>query len=318
MEALLDTNQKVLETSSTLLYPRNHLGFSSTWFGIAVWTFVWLFCGADLACGKASTKPVSFKTLQERLVREGFDRSFVQALYARPEATFGHKGITAYFLHRESTLNYGQFLSKRTIGKASAYLTKHTKAFEKTLQQYGVEAEVITAILLVESRLGTHIGRHPVFITFSNMAAIGDATTRDMVWDRYIKAKASDSKEDFDKWAARKSAWAFGELKAYLKYVDEQNMDPFSMKGSYAGALGFAQFIPSSVLRFGKDGDQDGKINLYQHNDAIESVANYLKQHGWKPGLTRKEAFRILLRYNNSKYYANTILDVAKRLEKAN
>ena len=100
--------------------------------------------------------------------------------------------------------------------------------------------------------------------------------------------------------------------------LGQQKVDPFSMNGSYAGALGFAQFIPSSVLKFGKDGDQDGQINLFQHGDAIESVANYLKQHGWKPDLTRKEAFRILLRYNNSKYYANTILKVADRLEKVN
>jgi membrane-bound lytic murein transglycosylase B len=306
-----------MATSSTSLSPRNHLGFSSTWFLLLAGTFLWLFFGADLSSGKTSVKQDPFKALQERLVREGFDRTRIETLYARPEATFGHKGISAYFLHREATLNYGQFLSKASIGKASAYLAKHSTAFKEIHKRYGVKPEIITAILLVESRLGTYIGKHPIFITFSNMAAIGDVKTRDMVWEKYIKSKASASKKDFDKWAARKSAWAFGELKAYLKYVEKQDLDPFSMTGSYAGALGFAQFIPSSVLRFGKDGNQDGKINLYQHSDAIESVANYLKQHGWKPGLTRKEAFRIILRYNNSKYYANTILDVAKRLEKA-
>ena len=147
------------------------------------------------------------------------------------------------------------------------------------------------------------------------MAAIGDPTTRDMVWDTYVKGKTSQTKDSFDKWAARKSAWAFGELKAYLKYINQQKLDPFSMNGSYAGALGFAQFVPSSVVKFGKDGNQDGQINLYQHRDAIESIANYLKQHGWRPGLSRDEAFGILLRYNNCKYYANTILDVADRLK---
>ena len=314
----MDTNQSILETSSTSLSPRKRFLSSIAQFGVVIWVSLWLFCSTDLALGETSRDPEPFKALQERLIREGFERSFIQAVYARPEATFGHKGITAYFLHRESTLDYGQFLSKESIGKASAYLTQHAKAFKKTLQQYGVEAEVITAILLVESRLGTYIGKHPILITFSNMADIGDTTTRDMLWERYIKARASRSKKDFDKWAARKSAWAFGELKAYLKYVEEQNLDPFSMTGSYAGALGYAQFIPSSVVRFAKDGNQDGKINLYEHGDAIESVANYLKQHGWKPGLNRKQAFRIILRYNNSKYYANTILDLAERLEKAN
>jgi len=313
----LDTKQILLETNSTSSFRRNRLCLLQAWFGIAAWAFICL-CGTDPAWGSGSKQLQPFDPLQKRLVKEGFDKSFVQALYARPEAVFDHKGITAYFSHRESTLNYDQFLSKKSVGKATAYLNTHSKALNQVRQRYGVDGEVITAILLVESRLGTFIGRHPVLTTLSNMAAIGDPATRDMVWDAYVKEKTSQSKDSFDKWAARKSAWAFGELKAYLKYVNEQKLDAFSMNGSYAGALGFAQFVPSSVLKFGKDGNQDGRVNLYQHSDAIESVANYLKQHGWKPGLSRDETFRILLRYNNSKYYANTILDVADRLAKAN
>jgi membrane-bound lytic murein transglycosylase B len=88
------------------------------------------------------------------------------------------------------------------------------------------------------------------------------------------------------------------------------------MHGSFAGALGIAQFVPSSVLRFAKDGNRDGQTNLFDHEDAIESISNYLKQHGWRPSLTRNEAFRVILYYNNSKYYAETILKVSERLAK--
>jgi membrane-bound lytic murein transglycosylase B len=88
------------------------------------------------------------------------------------------------------------------------------------------------------------------------------------------------------------------------------------MRGSFAGALGIAQFLPSSVLKFGKDGNRDGRINLFDHADAIESIASYLNQHGWRPSLTRNEAFRVILYYNNSKYYAETILKVSERLAK--
>lgn len=312
----MDINQILMETNSTSSSRPKHLCVlrAGLGLGIAVWIFIRL-CGAGPAWGDPPKKFQPFEPLQERLVKEGFDRSFLQALYARPEAVFDHKGITAYFSHRESTLNYDQFLSEKSLGQATSYLKTHSKTLDRIRQRYGVNREVITAILLVESRLGTFIGRHPVLTTLSNMAAIEDAVTRDMVWDRYVKEKSSQSKDHFDKWAARKSAWAFGELKAFLTYVNEQSLDAFSMKGSYAGALGFAQFIPSSILKFGKDGNQDGQVNLYQHDDAMESVANYLKQHGWKSGLSRDEAFRILLRYNNSKYYANTILDVADRLK---
>lgn len=67
-------------------------------------------------------------------------------------------------------------------------------------------------------------------------------------------------------------------------------MNPADIKGSYAGALGIAQFMPSNALSLAKDGDMDGKIDLFDHPDAIHSIANYLKQHGWKLGLTRRRA----------------------------
>jgi membrane-bound lytic murein transglycosylase B len=89
------------------------------------------------------------------------------------------------------------------------------------------------------------------------------------------------------------------------------------MPGSFAGALGISQFIPSSVLRFAQDGNKDGQINLFDHEDAIMSIAYYLKQHGWKPGLSRNEQFRIVLTYNHSEYYAETILKVAERLSES-
>lgn len=263
-------------------------------------------------CAYCEASP--FATLQERLVRDGFDKSTIRALYLRPEATFDEKSITAYFLHRESTLNYDQFLTRSSIGDASNYLRKHGRAFQRARELYGVEGEIVTAILLVESRLGTYKSKRLVFKTLSNLAALDDTANRDMLWYDYVKDRARGTKDEFDKWARRKSDWAYRELKAYLKYVKAQNLDPLSLRGSYAGALGFAQFVPSSVLKFGIDGNKDGQINLSQHRDAIESVANYLKRHGWKPQQNRDEAFRVLLCYNHSKYYADTILEVAERL----
>jgi len=277
---------------------------------------LWFFPAAVLFA-KTPAGFAPYQALQARLVREGFNHNFVRTLYSNPQAVFDSKGITAYFLHRESALDYSRFLSGRPIRQALAYLDDHADELQNARKHYGVSGEIITAILLVESRLGTSVGRHPVFVTLSNMAAVGDEKTRDIVWNTYVKKKASTSKKNFDAWAARKSKWAFDELKAYLTYIQTQGLDAFSMRGSYAGALGFAQFVPSSVLTFGVDGDRDGRVNLYQHRDAIESVANYLQRHGWKPDLNRKEAFRILLRYNNSAYYANTILDVADRLSRA-
>ena len=312
----MDTERKALETNSTLSSLRSRRGSQSRMVAVAALSFVWMLAWAGSALSGASEKPNPFAALEKRLVQDGLGESVIKALYARPEVSFDHKGITSYFLHRESTLNYDQFSSGASIAKAVVYLEKHDKALQQTRKDYGVGSEIVVAILLVESRLGAFIGKRSVFNTLSNLAAIGDTAARDMLWNTYIKDKTSDSKKSFDKWASRKSAWAFRELKAFLKYTAAEHIDPVSLRGSYAGALGFAQFVPSSVLKFGKDGNKDGQINLYDHGDAIESIANYLKRHGWKPDMTRDEAFRVLLRYNNSKYYANTILEVADRLSK--
>jgi len=87
------------------------------------------------------------------------------------------------------------------------------------------------------------------------------------------------------------------------------------MKGSYAGAIGIAQFMPTNAYKMAQDGNGDGRKNLYEHADAIASVAYYLKYHGWKPGISAKKQHRMILHYNNSDVYANTVLKIAKKLK---
>jgi membrane-bound lytic murein transglycosylase B len=82
----------------------------------------------------------------------------------------------------------------------------------------------------------------------------------------------------------RRAEYFTGELEAFLLMVREEGMDPFQPVGSYAGAMGLAQFMPSSFRRFAVDFDGDGKRNLWSPVDAIGSVANYFASHGWKRG----------------------------------
>jgi membrane-bound lytic murein transglycosylase B len=267
-----------------------------------------------VALGAPSGQGDPFFTLQERLIADGFDKSSVKAIYASPQIYFDREGIRAYAAHREATLDYGQFLTRASIDKAVDYTGKYRDVLLQTQRDYGVAAEVITAILLVESRLGTSVGKHRVINTLSSLAVLDEGSKRDRLWHDHGQNRIWESRRDFERWALRKADWAYRELKAYLQYVGSQDLDPFFARGSYAGALGFSQFVPSSLLAFGRDGDKDGKVNLYEHVDAIESVANYLREHGWRPGLERREAFRVLLSYNQSNYYAETVLKVAECL----
>ncbi|MEZ4604946.1 MAG: lytic murein transglycosylase [Desulfobacterales bacterium] len=89
----------------------------------------------------------------------------------------------------------------------------------------------------------------------------------------------------------------------------------YDIIGSYAGAMGFAQFMPSNILILAEDGNDDGSINLFHHEDAIASIANYLKHYGWQPGMTREDAGKVVYHYNHSSYYVDTVLKIAEKLK---
>ena len=129
------------------------------------------------------------------------------------------------------------------------------------------------------------------------------------------KKYAGLTKADFEKWALRKSKWAYDELKAFLKYTIREGIDPVDINGSYAGALGISQFMPSSILDYAQDGNSDGQIDLFSHADAIESVASYLKKNGWHRGIKAKKASKVLYRYNRSQYYVKTVLKISELLK---
>ncbi len=254
-----------------------------------------------------------FEFLQEKLIKEGFDKGMIKDLYSRPEVYFDFKGVSRYFVHREAKLNYDQFTSKSSIKKAKSYMEKYNTELSRAERIYGVDRKIITAIILVETRLGKVIGNRSILNTLSTLASLSDLNIREIVWDKN-SSSCSLTREEFNNWSKRKSKWAYAELKAFFKYVNREGIDPAGINGSFAGALGIAQFMPSSILAFAKDGDGDGSIDLFNHADAITSIATYLGHYGWHPGIDRKGAYKVVYRYNHSKYYVNTILKISELL----
>ena len=86
--------------------------------------------------------------------------------------------------------------------------------------------------------------------------------------------------------------------------------DPLSLRGSASGAIGFPQFLPTSYLRFGADGDGDGRVDLYDVDDAATSAAWFLMSHGWQGRLERGAQRRVLWHYNRSDAYIDAVLSV--------
>jgi membrane-bound lytic murein transglycosylase B len=260
---------------------------------------------------------ISFKTLENRLINDkeaNFSAEQINRIYNNPGVFFDIKGVSSYFQHQEGKLNYDQFLSSKSIKKANDYMLAHHADLQKAEMDYGVDKEAITAIMLVETRFGAYVGNRPVISILSTMAALKDKSIRDRFWNK-IPKKNRVTREEYEKKAIRKSEWAYKELIAFLTYVEKEGMDPYTINGSYAGAMGLAQFMPSNIIILAEDGNKDGSVNLFHHEDAIASIANYLKHYGWKPGLSREEAGKVVYHYNHSSYYVEIVLKIIDELK---
>jgi len=255
-----------------------------------------------------------FGSLQEKLVSEGFDKEKIAQIYESPHVFFDTKGVSLFFVHREASLNYRQFPSQLYLAAAKIYLKKYEEEFSKAEEMFGVDREVITAIILVETKFGQSLGKRQVINTLSTMASLLDADVRKRFWEE-ISGSTNLSFEAFEKKAMDKSSWAYRELKALLRYTEKEDMDIFNITGSYAGAMGIPQFMPSNVIKFAADGNMDGRIDLFEHADAIASIANFLKKSGWYRGIDDEKAKKVIRRYNPSSYYIDTILQVAQKLK---
>jgi len=149
------------------------------------------------------------------------------------------------------------FVTEERTARGVEYWKNHADTLHRARRDYGVDPEIIVAIIGIETRYGKNTGRHSVLNALTTLAL------------EY----------------PRRSEFFRKELEQYLLLTRELKIDPFKIKGSYAGAMGEAQFMPSSYRHYAVDFDGDGKRDLLGNTeDAIGSVANYLKQHGWQPG----------------------------------
>jgi membrane-bound lytic murein transglycosylase B len=286
----------------------------STFLATFLFAFILLLPPASAVFADNHEKNWYFNALATRLIEDGYTPEMIKKLYQSPKTSFETRGVSLYFIHSEAKLNYDQFTNKWSINQAIKYLKKHHSTLGKIEQTYGVDKYVITAIILVETGLGNTMGSRSIFNTLSSLASLKDPDVRDDFWKNF-KNKDEISKKEYEETVARKSRWAYKELKAFLEYTNREQFDPLSLVGSYAGALGIAQFMPTTAIAYAKDGDQDGRIDLYNHADAMASIAGFLKRFGWRPGIQTDKAKKVIYRYNHSDYYVDTIIKIQNLLK---
>ena len=270
------------------------------------------FC--SMAYGnEANEIPSYYQTLIHRLLQEGFDLEFLSKLLTDSRAEFVPELTTISLISREPQDLYVQFLNPDLILLSKKFLRQNIKILKQMEKEFHVEKEVIVAILLVESRFGENIGKYRVIPTLASMALMDSSEN---LQKNYLILREMDPELSYE-WieglAMRKARWAYHELKCFLKIIRHEEIDPLEVYGSYAGALGMAQFIPSSYLAYAVSNKGFGRW-LLSEEEAIFSIGNYLKSHGWKKNLSIKKKKQILWYYNRSEPYGETILQVAKKI----
>ena len=201
--------------------------------------------------------PDSKKIMQELVEVHGFEKSYVEDVFKN--ATKQQKIIDSISKPAEFTWTWERykklFIEDKRIRNGKKFIKQNIDTLNRAEEEFGVPKEIIVSILGVETRYGKIMGGYRVIDSLTTLG--------------------------FD--YPRRSVFFKDELIKFFLLTRENNLDIYSIKGSYAGAMGYGQFISSSYRAYAVDFDGDDNVDLFNSvDDAIGSIANYLKVHGWK------------------------------------
>ncbi len=195
----------------------------------------------------------------ERMSQRGFSKNYLYGVFsqtrnrddvARLWGNTGGGGGSGWYNYRS------KFVTAGNIQKGAQFWQQYGGHIQRASRQYNVDPEYIVGIMGVETRWGRILGKHRVIDALTTSAIVNQ----------------------------RRSDFFFAELENYLLMTRSERMDPLGPKGSYAGAMGYGQFMPSSFRAYAVDFDGDGVRDLWNPVDAIGSIANYFSKHGWRYG----------------------------------
>ena len=201
--------------------------------------------------------------------RHAFDRAALDEIFARvrrSDSAIKLMTPAPPSFKRSWKVYRSRFIDDTRISAGVRFWREHEDAVARASARYGVPEEIIVAIIGVETVFGRITGDHRVIDVLTTLA--------------------------FD--YPRRADYFRSELEQFLLLTRTERVDPFALRGSYAGAIGLPQFMPGSIRRWAVDFDGDGRVDLRESPaDAIGSVANFLAEHGWAPGEPPRYAARI-------------------------
>lgn len=184
------------------------------------------------------------------------------------------------------------FIKESRIAGGASFYHENQDLITRVAAQYKVDPFLVITIAGIESNYGVH---HSQFSVFNSL---------------YTQIHEMP----------RRSKWATKELAEFLKFCFEDQIDPQEIGGSYAGAFGYGQFIPSSFNNFSVDFDEDGIRQPYAWPDVLGSIANYLRRNGYNPSSNNYERngdiWKSVFAYNHSNNYVMAVLELREKIQK--
>jgi membrane-bound lytic murein transglycosylase B len=249
-----------------------------------------------------------------RLKKEGLPRKFVDELVRSYDDSVRDEVVRLNvlgFLVKES--DYMAHFSPRAVDECLEFLRAHRKAFALARERYGVQPAVVASLLWVETKHGRILGTLPVASVYFSLVQADQKSVIETTQRALTEKVGQPTPEQRRKVVTRskeKAKWAIEELRALAALQKRRRVPIQELKGSFAGAFGVPQFIPSSYQRWAKAERAARAPDLFRKEDAIQSVAYYLKTHGWKKrGLKAQK--KALHAYNRSEGYGRVILKLA-------
>lgn len=276
-----------------------------------------------------SSVALSSPGLEKRLKKSGIRKDFIEAVLTdppdlvpgRPKKIFQEKAVYYMLTQFAMKPSYSYATETSALDATRAFLEKNQADLKTCETKYGVPAETLTSLMWVETKLGARVGNYPVLDVYLSLVRAADPDVIALMKEKFDQNHGAE-KEWTGKGQKKAHRLIEARAKKFVRFAVEEiralsklDIDIHALKGSWAGAFGLGQFIPSTFKRLAKDGNGDGKIDPYSVADCACSIGSFLKRAGW--GKKPKQQKRALYGYNQSKPYGEAILNLTKQLRDA-
>ena len=237
---------------------------------------------------------LAYQTVSDHLQGSNIPEAYIREAFTHDDLTI-HKEIAEKFARpyeKKAWKVYRKiFVKDSRIVAGAKFYKENIELVKAVSSEYKVDPFIIVTIAGIESNYGSHHSQYSVFNSLYSQ-----------IHDMPKRAK-----------------WASKELAEFIKYCYNDQLDPQEIGGSYAGAFGFGQFIPSSFNNFSVDFNEDGVRQPYDWPDVLASIANYLRRNGYKPNSNNYardgDIWKSIYAYNHANNYVMAVLELRNEIK---